>query len=1439
MSHPSARRRALSLAVALAVGALASASPAHADPVKAGPAVPDELAVLTIGGALPPLDVGRSATDEIAVYRYATGDGAYRGRLQYPAVAAEGVTPLTKNNYTAIAPMREHALKRSADGRFLTFTANALPFNSQVFINQRSHVAVHVGADGSSSRLPLGYENTGNFSAVTVDGTRDWFHNSGELYTIVPGETENTRIGISALREISPAIDLVDGALQFTTGTGVYRLEGGLPTTGSIATTPPRTQLIDLSGSVDSAFVDTDTTPGVDTAYVSRYRRGLYKYTLSGGQWTQRGNLKGDFNYVTARAVAGVVEVYTSSVDGMRVLKVVDTAESGAALATTDAETIAYAPDKRRFTGLTFAPGNGFPADATPYPATPPRLYPATEAVEAFAGRTTTLTVDVADPNTPSSELTLTARSTNPDGLPDDAITVTGTGTRRTVTFEPTVAGGSYVTLTLTAGGEQTTREILVSVFPEPPDPTSHYYENLVDISAAVDLGGDLFLGMSDEVNALTLFKKGENGAGLESFQAGLPGGEADLEGAVRNGDTIIVSGSHGLNRSGELRVERRFLAFMTLSGSGEQIKLTGAGSYTRLWDQWRAWDATNGHGLGANKLKFETATRPGVLPNAPNGWNVEGLTMAPGSSTTGWFGMRAPTVTGADGIERAVILPVNNIDKLTSNAVDAQLGQPIFLDLGGRSIRDIAKNAQDQYLIAAGPGDTSDSLQNWALYTWDGNSAHDPQMVKELLTDAARIGAWEGIAEVPANLGPGSRVLLTADSGDTGLGKTYGQYVTLDAPTERPGAIGGLTATAAVGAIQVDWNAAERATRYYVTARTASGTNAPGSPRFVTGTSTRFEGVPAGDGYTVDVRAENTASRSASATKVDVTPLQGPRTATTTTLQVSGPTIYGEALKLTATVSDPAATGTIRFWNGGSNLPDEDSGTLDTNFPVVNGKVTIRPGTRLPAGLRSLRAEFITSNPETFLSSSSEVTPVFIGWKPHAPQIEVVSITGDRVAGGSLAIKAKLRGYTPAELGSNLTFQFATRVNGSATSTPIVGTNTPENPSAEFGYITGDSGGEATIHTTALAAGKHRINVLVSTGRTNHLSGYSAEIPVEIAPAGSTPAEPRAITIPKVAVTVTGTRITNQPHTLTARVSDRSLAGSVQFFQYGGTALGTPVPVVNGVATRTGTIPTDIQQVFARFEPTADRDTTASPVSLGVGLMRAAGTEPPLGDPTPTITTLSLVGERVAGKPLTANVEVKADSTAFAADRDVNGYVELLDGGTEIAMIPVLRGKATETVTLSGGAHTLRARYVSSDERRSLSSSSAAQDVAVAVETKADAPVGGSVLATLALTMGAPAAFPTFVPGVEREYTATTKATVISTAGDAALTVSEPGHLANGAFSLPQPLRVELGTTAWTGPVSNVEVPVTFKQAIGSSDALRTGTYSKTLTFTLSTTTP
>ena len=84
----------------------------------------------------------------------------------------------------------------------------------------------------------------------------------------------------------------------------------------------------------------------------------------------------------------------------------------------------------------------------------------------------------------------------------------------------------------------------------------------------------------------------------------------------------------------------------------------------------------------------------------------------------------------------------------------------------------------------------------------------------------------------------------------------------------------------------------------------------------------------------------------------------------------------------------------------------------------------------------------------------------------------------------------------------------------------------------------------------------------------------------------------------------------------------------------------------------------------------------------------------------------------------------------------------------------------------------------------------------------------------------------------------------MISSAGDATLAIADPspnapGHLVNGVYVLAQPLPGLGVVETWSAPVSNESVPVTFKQPIASTDALRTGTYSKTLTFTLSTNNP
>ena len=65
------------------------------------------------------------------------------------------------------------------------------------------------------------------------------------------------------------------------------------------------------------------------------------------------------------------------------------------------------------------------------------------------------------------------------------------------------------------------------------------------------------------------------------------------------------------------------------------------------------------------------------------------------------------------------------------------------------------------------------------------------------------------------------------------------------------------------------------------------------------------------------------------------------------------------------------------------------------------------------------------------------------------------------------------------------------------------------------------------------------------------------------------------------------------------------------------------------------------------------------------------------------------------------------------------------------------------------------------------------------------------------------PVSFGAFTPGVAKDYTASTTATVTSTAGDAALSAST-ATLTNGAFSLAQPVAITPAKTAWSGPASN-----------------------------------
>jgi hypothetical protein len=204
--------------------------------------------------------------------------------------------------------------------------------------------------------------------------------------------------------------------------------------------------------------------------------------------------------------------------------------------------------------------------------------------------------------------------------------------------------------------------------------------------------------------------------------------------------------------------------------------------------------------------------------------------------------------------------------------------------------------------------------------------------------------------------------------------------------------------------------------------------------------------------------------------------------------------------------------------------------------------------------------------------------------------------------------------------------------------------------------------------------------------------------------------------------------------------------------------------------------------------------------------------------------------------------------SLASTDDIGVGSTEYRVDGG---AWTPY---SAPFSLNLSGGGHTLE--YRSTDVDGNVETAKAQK---LEVFPTLESGPSGTVPATLSLSVGAPAAFGSFTPGVTRTYTASTTASVISTAGDALLSVADPsatgtGHLVNGSFVLPQPLQARarsaafanVGSSAsplslltYSAPVSNDAVTLEFSQLVNANDALRTGTYTKALTFTLSTTTP
>ncbi|MFF1647020.1 DUF3616 domain-containing protein [Streptomyces sp. NPDC058240] len=378
------------------------------------------------------------------------------------------------------------------------------------------------------------------------------------------------------------------------------------------------------------------------------------------------------------------------------------------------------------------------------------------------------VTVTVAQSGAEATALGVAASaSSKPSVAGTGDVTVTGTGDTRKLTVAAHGRGYTDLTIKVTGlGGKTATRTLHYAASAAVQNAAdTRYLTGSSDSSAAVDVGGGYVVVADDESNTLRLYDRSASGAPVKTWDVGSKLGvskEIDIEGAARAGNTIYWTGSLGNNKDGEYKSGRNTVFTTTVTGSGAATQLTVGGSYKKLRDDLVAWDELNGDRLG-----FAAGTADGEAPKQIDGFNIEGLEFAPGSTTTAYLGFRAPLVPPKSG-GKALIVPVTNFDKVAGSGAKAVMGAPIELDLGGLSIRDIRKNAADQYLIVAGSWAADDNSDPYALYTWDGVAAHAP--VKRADLPTADPGGWEAVVEVPDLTVPGTRAQLITDAGSADL---------------------------------------------------------------------------------------------------------------------------------------------------------------------------------------------------------------------------------------------------------------------------------------------------------------------------------------------------------------------------------------------------------------------------------------------------------------------------------------------------------------------------------------------------------------------------------------------------------------------------------------------------------------------------------------------
>ncbi|HEY1687296.1 MAG TPA: hypothetical protein VGF95_00360 [Solirubrobacteraceae bacterium] len=688
----------------------------------------------------------------------------------------------------------EGELSLSTDGKYVVLTGyDTTVGHAEVAETSSSSVPRTVGRVSASGEVNTTTALT-NFSTennarsvASTNGSEFWVGGAGggALYATL-GASTGTPLSSSVTNV--RVVSIFDGQL-YTSADPTKKTSGnvkiatigsGLPTTGGQSFTNLSFSPTAPAEAYAYAFVTLGSGPGPDTLYVAEFEHNaMVKYGLASGKWVEEGSVSvPDVTGLIANDSKGTVTLFAtdSGANGNEgaLYKITDTSGLGGTLSGTP-DKIAVAASGEAFRGVAYAPGTTFgeggneggEEESEPEPEPEgPTVAPSGQYLAGAIDDPTNpvASIEVGDTEYASSELTVTASSSDTTVAPEAGISVSGSGATRTVSVTPAAVGYSTITLTIEAPNKtKTTATITYAASAYQGDPSDRYYEGAGNGSTAIDVGqGYMILG-DDESNVLRLYKERQSGLSVKTFDFTnvLPFGteELDIEASARAGDMLYWMGSQSNSKKGKLDPERDVVFAARITGEGANTELTYVGANTNLRKDLIRWDEANGNPLG-----FKASTAEGIASNQDNGFNVEGLEFAPSSTSDAYVAFRAPLESPTER-NKALLVPVTNFSSLVTSPVEeATFGAPVEWNTGGLGLREIRKNANNQYLAITGTPDDSNST--FGLYSWDGNPADQPVLTRTHLASVEE-GAWESIVSVPTPLQDGAEVELLEDNGE------------------------------------------------------------------------------------------------------------------------------------------------------------------------------------------------------------------------------------------------------------------------------------------------------------------------------------------------------------------------------------------------------------------------------------------------------------------------------------------------------------------------------------------------------------------------------------------------------------------------------------------------------------------------------------------------